>query len=96
MKITLSKKKIVTGVLFGLDVLLSLFFLLTSIVMIVTLPDKIEQALGHYPDNYIGFLQQNPDVFKFLIVLPMVMLFMINAVVVILYFLKTIKKEPLK
>lgn len=93
MKEATKGKKITIGVLFGTDVLLSLFFLVTSIIMMATMPDKIERSLGHYQDNYIGFLQQNPNIFQYVIVMPMLTLFFINGVIVILYFLKSLKNS---
>lgn len=95
MKQTSTKKKIITGILFGFDVALTLFFLVTSLVMLMTMPDQIERALGHYQDNYIGFLQQNSHLFMFLIVVPMIILFLVNIVAFALYIIG-VSKKPLK
>lgn len=89
------KNKVVTAILFWGDVLLTVFFLVTSLVMVITMPDQIERALGHYQDNYIGFLQQNSNLFMYFIVIPMIVLFLINVVAFVLYIVR-VSKKPLK
>lgn len=89
------KNKVVTAILFWGDVLLTAFFLVTSLVMVITMPDQIERALGHYQDNYIGFLQQNSNLFMYFIVIPMIVLFLINVVAFVLYIVR-VSKKPLK
>ena len=89
----LTAKKIVIWSVTVLDVALTLFFLITSIVMIVTMPDKVEMALGHYQSNYIGYLQKNSNMFMLLIVAPMLTLFFTNAVFFLLYVFKVSRKK---
>lgn len=93
MKSASNIKKVLMGILFGSDILLTLFFLITSLIMVITMPDRIEQALGHYQNNYIGFLQQNPHLFMYLIVLPMLALFLANIVAFVLYLIRVGKKS---
>lgn len=89
----LTAKKIVMWSVIVLDVALTLFFLITSIIMIATMPDKVEMALGHYQSNYIGYLQKNSNMFMLLIVAPMLTLFFTNAVFFLLYVFKVSRKK---
>lgn len=88
----MKSKKIIWGVIFGLDIGLTLFFLITTIIMLATMPSNIDIALNYYQDNYIGYLQKNSNMFLVLIVIPMLVLFVANAVGLIIYALKTRKR----
>lgn len=88
----MKSKKIIWGVIFGLDIGLTLFFLITTIIMLATMPSNIDIALNYYQDNYIGYLQKNSNMFLVLIVIPMLVLFVANAVGLVIYALKTRKR----
>ena len=78
-------KKILYGVLFGLDVALTIFFLVVSIVMLVTMPSLADIKLGNYQKNFIGWFQQNPTWFLIIVVLPLIALFVVNIIVLVKY-----------
>lgn len=88
----MKSKKIIWGVIFGLDIGLTLFFLITTIIMLAAMPSNIDIALNYYQDNYIGYLQKNSNMFLVLIVIPMLVLFVANAVGLVIYALKTRKR----
>lgn len=76
-------KKIIYGVLFGLDVALTIFFLVVSIVMLATMPSSADVMLGNYQKNFIGWFQQNPTWFLVIVVIPLILLFIVNIVVLV-------------
>ena len=78
-------KKILYGILFGLDVALTIFFLVVSIVMLATMPSAADVVAGRYQQNFIGWFQQNPTFFLILVVLPLIALFIVNIVVLVKY-----------
>ena len=86
-------KKILFIALFALDLCLTVFFLVISIIMIATLPaDK-----GSINQNtFIGYLQYNTTVFLLAVLVPLFLLLGVNIVVLIMYVRKTNKAKQVK
>ena len=94
MKDLPTSKKVLYGTLFGADIALTLFFLVVSIVMIVTMPkDEYEVIVNGYAPGFIGYFQQNPNVFLLVVVLPLLALFIVNIWVLITYAKKANEKK---
>ncbi|MCQ2799117.1 MAG: superinfection exclusion B family protein [Bacilli bacterium] len=96
MKDLPTSKKVLYGTLLGADVALTIFFLVVSIVMIATMPDKIDAFNGNYQDNFIGYFQQNPTVFLFVVVIPLILLFIANIFLLVWYAKKTNEKKKVE
>lgn len=96
MKDLPTSKKVLYGTLLGADVALTIFFLIVSIVMIATMPSEADIAFGRYQDNFIGYFQQNPNVFLFVVVIPLIALFIINILLLVWYAKKTNEKKKVE
>ena len=96
MKDLPTSKKVLYGTLLGADVALTVFFLIVSIVMIATMPSAIDVTLGNYQDNFIGYFQQNPNVFLFVVVIPLILLFIANILLLVWYAKKTNEKKKVE
>ncbi len=84
-------KKILFIVLFCLDIAITIFLFVVSILMIATLPET-KDAIND--KTFIGFLQANPNTaFLFGVLIPLFLLLAVNIVVLILYMRKTNKKK---
>lgn len=86
-------KKILYGTLFGADIALTVFFLVISIIMLATMPSDYDVIMGNYQKNFIGWFQQNPNMFLILVVIPLVALFIINIVILSMYVKKSNEKK---
>ena len=83
-------KKIVMYSLLGLDVAVTIFLFVVSILMIATQPNSpavIDDT------TFIGFFQANPTVFLLAIVLPLVLLLGVNVFILIRFIRKTGAKK---
>jgi len=92
------KKKALYITLFSLDAVLTLFFFVISIIMIVKTATmtKIQIASDANKATFIGYLQNNPTVYLVGFVLPLFLLLAANIVFLVLYMKKTNKREPVK
>ncbi len=83
-------KKILTFALFGLDIAVTIFLFVVSILMLATQPET--PALID-DTTFIGFFQANPTVFLLVIVLPLVILLGVNVFILIRYIRSTGQKK---
>ena len=84
------KSKVLTYILFGLDIAVTIFLFVVSILMLATQP-----ASSAFIDDttFIGFFQANPTVFLLVIVLPLVLLLGVNVFILIRFIRKTGEKK---
>lgn len=83
MKLDEKTKKIIYFSLFGLDIALTIFLFIISIIMIATMPkDRVELDAA---TGMIGYLQKNPNVFLGAVVVPLFLLLAINIYILIRY-----------
>ena len=83
MKLSDKQKKILYISLFAIDILLTIFLFVLSLIIIVTMPKdpiSLQNAAG-----MIGWLQQNPNIMLGVIVVPLFALLAINVEVLIWY-----------
>ena len=83
MKLSDKQKKILYISLFVIDILLTIFLFVLSLIIIVTMPKdpiSLQNATG-----MIGWLQQNPNIMLGVIVVPLFALLAINVGVLIWY-----------
>ena len=88
----MSKNKkilIFTGI--GIDVVLTLFLFILSIIMIATMPKTQEQAAAG--KGLIGYLQAHPTVYLCACVIPLFVLLAANIVLLFLYVKKSAPKK---
>ena len=86
-------KKILLIALFALDLCLTVFLFVVSIIMIATMP-KSKNAID--TSTFIGYLQANPEVFLLAFVVPLFLLLALNVVILIMYIRKTNKAKQVK
>ena len=88
-------KKPLLIVLIALDLAITIFLLVLSIIMLVSTAGKtkaqIQEATG-----FIGFLQTHPQVYGFGFVVPLFLLLAANIIGLVIYVRKSAKKEPVK
>jgi uncharacterized ion transporter superfamily protein YfcC len=91
----MKNKKPLFITLIALDVALTLFLLVVSIILLASTAGKNSAELE--PEStFIGYLQHNPNVFGFAFVIPLFLLLTANIVCLVVYVRKTTKKEPVK
>ena len=86
-------KKILFIALFALDIAVTVFLFVVSIIMIATMPDfptEIDKT------TFIGFLQANPTIFLLAFVLPLFLLLAGNVIILIMYIRKTNQKKKVQ
>ena len=86
-------KKILYISLFSLDMALTVFLFVVSIIMLATMPKTKAEALFLKPDNMIHYFQKNPTTFLLAIVVPLIVLLLVNITVLILYLRKAGKAK---
>ena len=86
-------KKILFIALTVLDVALVLFTLIVAIIMIATMPDF---PTGIDKTTFIGFLQANPNVYFFAMVIPTIVVLIVNILVLVMYVRKTNEKKKVQ
>lgn len=92
MNKNLKKGLIIAGI--SADVAVTVFLFVISIIMLVTMPKdpnqlSIAQALN---GKFIGYLQQNPNVYLGAFVVPLFVLLIANIVMLALYVKRVSKK----
>lgn len=94
-------KKILFFTGLGVDVAITIFLFVVSIIMIATMPNRSNMTASAYADAcrqngpLIGFLQQNPTVYLLSCVIPLFALLALNIVVLVLYVRKLNKKKEM-
>ncbi len=83
-------KKVLRYVLLGLDVAVTVFLFVVSILMLATQP-AAQTAID--PTTFIGFFQDNPTVFLLVIVLPLVALLGLNIFILVRFIRSTGEKK---
>ena len=91
-------KNVKKGLLIGgivLDVGITVFLLVVSIIMLATMPkDSIEMSEAIEKNGqFIGYLQQNPTVYLFTCVVPLFLLLGVNIVGLVMYIKKAGKTK---
>ena len=82
-------KKILYISLFSLDIVLTLFLFIVSIIMIATMP---KSSVEINTKTFIGYLQGHPTVFLLSVVVPLFILLAINIIILV----KFVKKQSEK
>ncbi len=93
MNPTVKKVLIYCGL--GLDVIVTVFLFVISIIMIATMPDKIYDPKVFYESNpgLITYLQAYPTTYLLSCVLPLVILLIGNIILLVLYINRAGKKK---
>ena len=86
-------KKILFISLFALDMVLTCFLFVVSIIMLATMPKTNYEKMMLKPDNMIHYFQKNPTTFLLAIVVPLIVLLLINVTVLVLYLRKSSKAK---
>ncbi len=91
-------KNVKKGLLIGgivLDVGITVFLLVVSIIMLATMPkNSIEMSEAIEKNGqFIGYLQQNPTVYLFTCVVPLFLLLGVNVVGLVMYIKKAGKTK---
>ena len=91
-------KNVKKGLLIGgivLDVGITVFLLIVSIIMLATMPkNSIEMSEAIEKNGqFIGYLQQNPTVYLFTCVVPLFLLLGVNVVGLVMYIKKAGKTK---
>lgn len=90
LKMTPKAKKILFIALFAVDVALTVFLFVVSIIMLATLPEYKDDI---DPSTFIGYLQANPTVFLLAFVIPLFVLLVANIVALVFYFKRNNEKK---
>ena len=90
LKMTPKAKKILFIALFAVDVALTVFLFVVSIIMLATLPEYKDDI---DPSTFIGYLQANPTVFLLAFVIPLFVLLVANIVALVFYFRRNNEKK---
>ena len=83
-------KKILFIALIAVDVALTVFLFVVSIIMLATLPEYAEEI---DPTTFIGYFQANSTVFLLVIVVPLFALLIANIVALVFYLRKNKQKK---
>ena len=78
-------KKILFIALFAVDIALTVFLFVVSIIMLATLPEYKDDIDA---STFIGYLQANPTVFLLAFVVPLFVLLVANILALVFYFRK--------
>ena len=85
LNMTPKAKKILFIALFAVDIALTVFLFVVSIIMLATLPEYKD---GIDASTFIGYLQANPTVFLLAFVVPLFVLLVANILALVFYFRK--------
>ena len=89
-------KKILFITLFALDMALTVFLFVVSIIMLATMPRSVAEKANVDPNSFIGYLQTNPTVFLLTFVLPLFILLGVNVYILIRFVKKTNEKKKVQ
>lgn len=89
-------KKILFLTLFGVDIALTIFLFVISIIMIATMPHTPEEVTNNLnKPGMIAYFQNNPTVFLFVIVIPLFLLLALNITATVIYAKKSSKPKAI-
>jgi len=86
-------KKILYIALFALDIAVTVFLFVVSIIMIATMP---ELRVDIDTSTFIGYLQGNPNVFLIAFVIPLFALLIGNIVILVFFVRRTAAKKKVQ
>lgn len=91
-------KKILIFAGLGLDVAITIFLFVIAIIMIATMPKSSADMLVAHEINgpFIGYLQEHITLYFWTCVFPLILLFVVNIVLLILYVRYQAKKNETK
>lgn len=93
----MKNKKPLFIALVGLDVALTIFLFVISIIMLATLAKvQSQQEIAALPDGLIKYLAQHPGFYGGVFVIPLFVLLLGNIIGLVLYVRRTTKREPVK
>ena len=91
----MKNKKVLFIALIALDLALTIFFLVISIIMLAETVGKTPAEIMANADNgLIGYLQNHTNVYGVGFVVPLFVLLALNIVGLVIYVKKTSKSEP--
>ena len=93
LNMTPKAKKILFIALFAVDIALTVFRFVVSIIMLATLPEFKDDI---DPTTFIGYLQANPSVFLIAFVIPLFALLIANIVALVFYLRRGNKKKKVE
>lgn len=80
--------------LLALDIGVTIFLFVVSIIMLANTPKSAEEREAM--DGFIGYLIKNPTVYLCAFVIPLFVLLALNIIGLVMYVRKTSKREPTK
>ncbi|MFA6755843.1 MAG: hypothetical protein WCR97_05060 [Bacilli bacterium] len=89
-----NNKKILYTILFIIDISLIIFLFIVSIIMLVTMPDKIDPTQP--ATGFIDYLQKNSGVYLGCFVIPLFVLLVVNVIWLIYYVKKNSEKKKVE
>ena len=90
-------KRILFFVLIGLDVAITVFLFVISIIMLAnTVGKTTAEIINSAGDGLIGWLQNNPNIYLGVFVVPLFVLLAANIVGLVIYVRKQSKKAPVQ
>ena len=93
----MKNKKPLIIALVALDVALTIFLFVISIIMLATLSKAQTQLdIANLPDGLIKYLAQHPTFYGLVFVLPLFVLLVGNVIGLVIYVRRTTKREPVK
>ena len=93
----MKNKKPLIIALVSVDVALTIFLFVISIIMLATLSKvQSQQEIAALPDGLIKYLAQHPLFYGLVFVVPLFVLLLGNIIGLVLYVRKTTKREPVK
>lgn len=84
------KNKVLKLTLLGLDIAVTIFLFVISVLMLATMPEMPTQI---DPTTFIGWFQDQPIRFLLIVVLPLVLLLGVNVFILIRFIRKTGEKK---
>lgn len=90
----MKNKKPLWITLIALDVLITAFLFVVSIIMLANTPKSAEERDAM--EGFIGYLVKNPTVYFVGFVVPLFVLLAANIIGLVIYVRKTTKREPVK
>ena len=93
----MKNKKPLIIALVALDVALTIFLFVISIIMLATLSKvQSQQEIAALPDGLIKYLAQHPGFYGGVFVVPLFVLLLGNIIGLVVYVRKTTKREPVQ
>ena len=90
----MKNKKPLWITLIALDVLITAFLFVVSIIMLANTPKSAEERDAM--EGFIGYVVKNPTIYFVGVVIPLFVLLAANIIGLVIYVRKTTKREPVK